>query len=64
MDMSSLTKNARASMSEQFELNKRIAETKMLLVDKLRQKIESSDDLSVEEMREIREILKELSPTK
>jgi hypothetical protein len=33
----------------------------MLLVDKLRQKLESSDDLSLEEMREIREMLKELS---
>jgi hypothetical protein len=57
-------KNARASMNEQFELNKKIAEAKMILVDKLRQKLESSDDLSVEEMREIREMLKELSSTR
>jgi hypothetical protein len=62
--MDNLMKNARASMNEQFELNKRVAEVKMLLVDKLRQKLESPDDLSVEEMREIREMLKELSSTR
>jgi hypothetical protein len=39
MDTSNLMKNARASMNEQFELNKKLAETKMILVDKLRQKL-------------------------
>jgi hypothetical protein len=56
-----LMKNARASMNERFELNKNIVEVKMLLVDKLRQKLEASDNLSIEEMKEIREMLKELS---
>jgi DNA-binding transcriptional regulator YiaG len=63
MNNTDLMKNARASMNEHFELNKKIAEVKMLLVDKLRQKLENSDDLSIEEIKEIREMLKDLSLT-
>jgi hypothetical protein len=52
------------SMSATLEMTKKLAETKLLLIDKLYQKLENSDDLTVGEMREIREMLKELSSNK
>jgi hypothetical protein len=52
---------AKNSMAKQYELNNKIVAAKNLLVDKIHEKLLNSDDLSVDEMREIRELLKELS---